>query len=163
MNTPQDSLALRDIHLPEPISWWPPAPGWWLLLAALVLLGLLGWYAWRNYQRTQIQRQARLALHHIRQRYQQQRDDQMLARECSQWLRRVSLSLFPRQQVAGLTGEAWLQWLDQGSDGQAFQQGVGRVLCAAPYAKQVELDAEALLTLCEQWLNNTRHKRRPAS
>ena len=34
----QDPLAnLRDIYLPEPITAWPPAIGWW----ALILLGLL--------------------------------------------------------------------------------------------------------------------------
>ena len=31
-------LPLRDIHLPGPIGWWPPAVGWWLV-AALVLAG----------------------------------------------------------------------------------------------------------------------------
>ena len=32
---------LRDIHLPEPISWWPPAPGWWIL--AVASCALLAW------------------------------------------------------------------------------------------------------------------------
>ena len=35
-------IPLRGLHFPEPISWWPLAPGWWLLLAIfLVVLGLL--------------------------------------------------------------------------------------------------------------------------
>lgn len=37
---PQDPLSqLRDIHLPEPVSWWPPAPGWWIL--AVIILATL--------------------------------------------------------------------------------------------------------------------------
>ena len=37
-----DPLAeLRGYHPPDPVSWWPPAPGWWLL--ALLILGLLTW------------------------------------------------------------------------------------------------------------------------
>ena len=33
-----DQLPLRDLHLPDPVGWWPPAPGWWLLLATLAML-----------------------------------------------------------------------------------------------------------------------------
>ena len=32
------ALPLRDLRLPEPVGWWPPAPGWWIL-AAIVVVG----------------------------------------------------------------------------------------------------------------------------
>jgi hypothetical protein len=38
-----DPLAqLRDWHLPDPIQWWPPAPGWWISAAVFLALLLLG-------------------------------------------------------------------------------------------------------------------------
>lgn len=36
---------LRDIHTPDPISWWPLAPGWWIL-AGLIILGLIVLVRW---------------------------------------------------------------------------------------------------------------------
>ena len=45
-----ESLPLKDIHLPADVPWWPLAPGWWVLLAALLVLTLLiHWLAvWRR-------------------------------------------------------------------------------------------------------------------
>ncbi|MBT3527943.1 MAG: DUF4381 domain-containing protein, partial [Porticoccaceae bacterium] len=37
-----DPLAeLRGIHLPDPISWWPLAPGWWVLI--VIFIAGLSW------------------------------------------------------------------------------------------------------------------------
>jgi hypothetical protein len=32
---------LRDIHHPDPISWWPLAPGWWALAVLLLVCSAL--------------------------------------------------------------------------------------------------------------------------
>ena len=40
MNPTTQTLELRDIHLPTEISWWPLAPGWWIVIG-LILLGIV--------------------------------------------------------------------------------------------------------------------------
>ena len=56
-----DPLAqLRDIHLPETISWWPLASGWWVLI---ILLGLVtGWIIFKAVQRKRANLYRRQAL-----------------------------------------------------------------------------------------------------
>ncbi|QAU24232.1 DUF4381 family protein [Dyella sp. M7H15-1] len=44
----QDSLALRDIHVPPGPPWWPPAPGWWVLLGIVCLIAIAGWLLYRR-------------------------------------------------------------------------------------------------------------------
>lgn len=149
---PGGDLPLRDIHLPEPVSWWPPAPGWWLLLMLLAALVALAVFLQHRYSRKALQRAARQALLQIGDAYRQSGDTRVLAQQLSMWLRRVTLSRYPRQEVAGLTGSAWLRFLDRTLAGDEFQHGVGRVLTAAPYSADTRVDGPALLRLCERWL-----------
>ncbi len=149
-------LPLRDIHLPEPVGWWPPAPGWWLLLGlALAGAAAWAWLAWRR--RTRVRRAALAEWKRIEETYAADGDVARLARDLSILMRRAAVTADERPRVAGLTGEAWLAWLDQGLDGRPFSQGPGRCLAEAPYRPDAEeqvVDAMALLGLCRARLRN---------
>ena len=156
MNEQLADLPLRDIHLPEPIGWWPPAPGWWTLLGLLLLLGLLIWIGRRLLRRNHLRKHALRALEQIADEYRRSRDTTLLAHELSVLLRRLALSLYPRPQVASLTGEDWLSTLDRAlvTSGRepGFTRGPGRSLLEAPYNPSCQVDAEALLGLTRRWI-----------
>lgn len=152
MNPQTDEPQLRDIHLPDPISFWPPAPGWWVLLLVILMLVALAWFLRRRYQRKALHRQAQKSLQKITASWQQNGDKQALAQDLSTYLRRLSLSYYPRHEIAGLTGDAWLRWLDKSLPDQAFQHGAGRALITAPYSSHADIDGSTLLQLCERWI-----------
>ena len=145
-------LPLREIHLPPAPGWWPPAPGWWVLLVVVIIAALCAiWRRWRVRRKRTAVAQAKLELNRLR--VDPAVTPARLAADLSALLRRVCLSLFPRKQVAGLTGDGWLQFLDQVGGGRDFCHGPGRVLIQAPYRPGVtrpELDP--LLELCATWL-----------
>ncbi len=155
----QNALALRDIHLPEPISWWPPAPGWWLLLALLVTVAAVI-YAWNrtqqnNREQSRIRNAALAELENIRQLYRDTGDSMQLLRSLSTLLRRVCLSFYPDSKAPGLTGQEWLRYLDSTAPAPGFQSELGKVLATAPYLPEdhcPKFDEEALLALSENWI-----------
>lgn len=144
-----DLSQLRDIHLPPPVSWWPPAPGWWALAALLLLTLGLGLWLLRRRRRNRWRRRALAELAQLR-----GTDDGQLVRGVSVLLRRVAISRFPQAEVAALTGEAWLKFLDRtlGDGSTAFRSGDGRALIVGPYTAAAEVNGAALLALCERWL-----------
>lgn len=139
-------LPLRDIHLPEPISWWPAAPGWWLLLLAVVTFLLFLVFAWRRWREPGLRALAlrELALIEGAERAAQYGRLAIL-------LRRVCIALYPREQVAGLSGEAWLDRLAQVSGDERFSEGAGRLLLDSPYRRASEADPGELFALCRAW------------
>lgn len=148
-------LPLRDIHLPDQISWWPPAPGWWLLLLSLgAVIALLLLKRSRHNPSVSIRAASLQELETIARKYQRHANEQRLMRETSALLRRICLSLYPREQVASLTGEAWLAFLDRTLPGEQFSHGAGRILVDGPYRPEVQLDGEALLALCHKWIEH---------
>ncbi len=166
MNETAATLPLRDIHLPEPVSWWPPAPGWWLLIFALIVLGISIWLGIRRWQKKQRHRDSLKALKTIRAQFEQHRDVTTLLRELSVLMRRASISFYPRHTAASLTGDAWLQFLDDTSrarkNSNSFELGNGKWLATAPYLPNTatpDIDSAALLALCERWLSAQPNKR----
>jgi hypothetical protein len=148
-----ENLPLRDIHLPTEISWWPPAPGWWLLLLGLFLLVAIGYWFWCRWQRRRYQRLALFKIQELEQQYCQHEDHKKLLAELSRLLRQTALLHFPTANCAGLTGDNWLTFLDQRMGKETFSQGVGRALATGPYLVQTpEVDVSALLKVCRSWV-----------
>ena len=147
----ENALPLRDLHLPEAIGWWPLAPGWWVVLA--IVGAVLGYVLWRTYKRWQFNAPRRFALRELA-RYEaeflEHRDPIRLGKQVSELLRRGMLAYAPRDEVAGLTGEAWLAWLDRGMPVPYFHTEGGKSLLNLPYRDPEgdfsDVDINALLS-----------------
>jgi hypothetical protein len=149
-------LPLRDIHLPGPIGWWPPAPGWWLV-AALVLVAAALYGV--HYYRGRHKRAALRALTRVRTALEQGAEPVACLQFLSTTLRRFAMTAGARTpgepDVAGLIGERWLKYLDDRWDRTEFSAGLGKQLLGAPYARpnSVARDkALELAALCAAWL-----------
>jgi len=151
-----DPLAeLRDIHLPPAIESWPPAFGWWLLatmsliaifFALKYLLGLRNKNAYRREAKKTLDRLFRASEH----------DQQAFLLSYNSLLKRVALTAYPRDQVANLTGEAWVAFLDLTGETHEFTMGPGQILVDGQYAPVTTVDVEHLFNLGQKWIKNHR-------
>ena len=116
-----NELPLRDIHLPADSLWWPPAPGWWMLLALLILIGLLLPQIWAWLRHKPIKTACLRELNRIRQSANGgQGDDRRIIQELSVLLRRTVMSYGAREIDASLSGEKWISRLNQFSGEPCF-------------------------------------------
>jgi hypothetical protein len=147
--------ALRPLHAPDPIGWWPPAPLWWLAgLLSLVLVGLGIRALWRHVRRNRYRRAAQRALSAAWRDAAGQPD--RFAAQATQLLRRAALTRYGPAPVASLTGGAWLAFLDRSGRMEGFASGPGEALARAPYDPSAPCDAAALERLCRRWLRRHR-------
>lgn len=134
-------IPLRDLHLPEAIGWWPPAPGWWFVALVCISAAVYVIYrAFMKWRRNALRRVALKELRRIQKKYRSGVDEISLAIELSELLRRTMLAYAPRSEVAGLTGQRWLQWLDQGLEDKPFSKGSGQNVESLPYRRQDAID-----------------------
>lgn len=151
-NVPDPLQDLRDVHLPDPISWWPPAVGWWMILVGLVIVVGLVLLATSHRRRTRLRRVALGQLEQVKQHYAVHADDQWAITEVSHLLRRYALAVFSRSEVAGLSGQSWLNFLDRSGGTNQFSDGPGQSLRFGPYQSHGPTSASSLLPLAEQWI-----------
>lgn len=134
MTKSSDLLSqLKDIHQPQPVSWWPPAPGWFILIILILitcfLLGMFAYKAWRRHYR---KRFALTSLKNLKVQYQKQAETATIA-QVSILLKRVMIARFGKSKIATLTDIEWLAFLDDVSKTDEYTQGTGQALLTMPY------------------------------
>ena len=102
MNDDPTSLErLHDLALPSDVSWWPLAAGWYVVFALLLLVAIrFLWHARVKWKANAYRREALVQLAGA--------SDVAAVAEI---LRRAALVFSPRNSIADLSGEAWVNWL----------------------------------------------------
>ena len=144
---------LRDIHQPNMIETWPPAPGWWLLatLALAALMTLIA-RAFRHWAANRYRREAIEELNTLLTEWRSHQDDQIYLASLQKLLKRVALTAFPRSEVASLTGEAWLRFLDLSSNSRDFSVGEIELLIDGNYRPNLIVNVESMQAFALQWI-----------
>ena len=158
---------LADIVTLPPVSWWPPAPAWYVVIGVVLVLFIAfvikAWQRrWRNIYRAN----ALAELNRVEQ-------GTKAVTHIAQILKRTALAVVPRQKVAALNGERWVQWLNQAGNSVTFSERSGQILSEHLYSDGQPSDAEiaALARSARAWIRKhqvvsmsaaalTNHKRR---
>jgi hypothetical protein len=158
--------VLRDIHGLDAVSWLPLATGWWYLLGlvmvALLLVGVRywliyngPWVGWRGDARRQL-RQLKKSL--------AKGEPREIADRLSELLRRIAMARSGRREAAGITGDAWLLWLEEHDESGFEWRTRGQILLVAPYmppAMTVQKDElTKLIRAALRWVDAARPARR---
>lgn len=134
--------ALKDIYLPAPPPWWPPAPGWWLL-TGLFIVGLV-WVTLRIYQRWQAFAPIRSAKQMVNEVFNSDAADILVVHRCNEILKRLFVLTMNQSHLAQESGEQWLQALDRMADSEEFSSGPGRALGTDRFAPNQIIDRAGL-------------------
>ena len=104
----EDATSLNrlvDIVEPEPVSWWPLAPGWWILIvlavSGITYLAIRQFIKWRK---NAYRRNACLELDRLR--------TDVTVEEINALLKRTALCAWPRKVVASLNSGSWITFLE---------------------------------------------------
>lgn len=156
---------LADIHLPEPVGLWPPAPGWWVLFFILCVLAYFAskrfYGAWRQRRICAFAiRELDKCLTQFREASAVAEADQQEAvklnfvNELNAVLRRVALKHFPEEPLASLSGPAWIAFLRSHGDASGLSEPLAATLSQGRFAKQWEVDAQGLYRMAHQWISS---------
>jgi hypothetical protein len=153
---------LQPLILPEPVGFWPPAPGWWLLL---VLLPALGYGLWRaltflpkqassenTEQLDPLRQAALLELAQMPKPYDGAPAGAWL-QQINGLLKRLCRNHYPYSQSHTLNGRKWLAFLDNRCPAAGLTRWM--ILVEGAYKPECKLDDKAITGLTqsvETWI-----------
>jgi hypothetical protein len=148
-----------EVVAPAAINWWPQTTGWWWVAAALiVVLGRYGWRRLRYWYRNRYRREATVRLQQLA--ATSANDNWLL--DINRLLKLTALAAFSREQVASLSGEAWVNFLNRQCTTPPFSAQQSQLLALGTYTGQTVATAhrQQMVDACVTWVReheNTAH------
>jgi len=141
--THPDLSKLHDFYQPPPPSWMPQTAGWYVLLALSCIFAI--WLLARTVARWLSNRYRREALAQLQ---------NAPVSQLSALLKQTAMAVWPRVQVASLSGQEWLRFLSASSGLEGFKSAPGNLIeDAAITPKPLTAgDEQRLRQLASEWV-----------
>lgn len=162
---------LHDIVEPAAPAFWPPAPAWYFVGGVVLLLVMMAMVSlWRRWQANAYRRQALGELAALRDGSQSISPPHERISALASLLRRVALHGAAREQVASLSGTAWIEYLSTQSK-TSPSETVATLLSRGPYvnfaatddvATNHRSDLDAAFAYVAEWIKQHRVERQAA-
>lgn len=141
---------MRDVHLPDAVSWWPLSTAWWLLI--ILLLCVLSYFSLRVIQKHRRNLYRKIASRELQSYYDVWRADKDAAsyiQGANELLKRCVISFSP--MAAKLSGQAWTNILELHST-KPLSEKTTLALTESVYQAQPNVDVSALNQELSQWI-----------
>lgn len=149
LNLPQLLDLMHGIVVPEPVSWLPSTPGWWIVLGWLLAVVVLA--ALQLARRRRRNRYRRDALAELKAIEARMHDDPALsAQRIAEVLKRAALVAYPREDIASLYGPGWARFLTESANHDRQVADAAESLATAAYRPDAHPDA--LVRPARRWI-----------
>ncbi len=144
---------LRDLHLPESVSWWPLAPGWWIVVTALLFIAVVvSMRLVRNYLR---RRQQTPELRQLNELYKQcaaDGDATSYYDRLTSILKQSAIERDDSMSVPRLSGNAWVDWMEQSAE-TSFTATARDTLTTGCYQRHAPLPEQRVHEELCRWIS----------
>ena len=154
---------LEPILVPEPVSFWPPQPGWYVVIGILVTAIIYGLYTYIQYKkRNRYRKDALLRLQAIQNNGFPIPDPEKTL-QLNRLLKVTAILGYSRKEVASLTGKPWIDFLQRTCNKVRFSEGATYLLTNLDFvpADRYEISEQEWLevvNLSKRWIKHHKVK-----
>ncbi|MEN8803649.1 MAG: DUF4381 domain-containing protein [Thiogranum sp.] len=123
--------GIDEVQLPPPVELWPSAPGW--KYVGLVLLAVLLFAIYRLGRRWWQNRYRRAALQELALLREKDKSSPDLLLDLATLIKATALQIYPRTEIATLTGSDWYDYLNRAAGKTLFDSSSKQFLGVAVY------------------------------